>query len=146
MAVNPLKKMEQKLSYFEDSGPTRQKYPLIMAVYHNATDLAEKLIREDPAQINDQDPYAGLSPLHIAIFRQNVRIIGILLKQPTINLRLRDSFGRRAQDFLDYTVDPEIHRLITNACYPDAIRRLEDEALDQAIAEGKIVRWKPEEP
>jgi len=138
--------MKRPLGYFKDSGPGMKKYPLILAVYYDRYEKAKDILKADPDQLNQKDPYAGLTALHIAIFRQNIAIIELLLAQPGINLEIKDNFGRRPVDMLDYTVNQEIFELIMDATYPDEMRALEDEEFEEGIEAGNIVPFKPNGP
>jgi DNA phosphorothioation-associated putative methyltransferase len=98
VTLKPKKEEKAGLGYFQDSGVDRKAYALILAAYNDNTETAEKIIATDPDQINSQDPYARLTALHIAIFRQNERLVALLAGHPQTDLRLKDGFGRRPVD------------------------------------------------
>ena len=70
------------LQYFEDDGLNTSTYPLLHAVFHERVEKAERVIAADPNQLNSQDPFAGLTPLHIAIFRENRYFVNLIAKHP----------------------------------------------------------------
>jgi ankyrin repeat protein len=142
MSIQPKEKMTRKLGYFEDSGTDKKKYSLISAAYYDRTDTAKELIKSDPDQIYAQDPHSGLTALHIAVFRQNVELIEILSKHPRSDLSLKDAFGRRVVDMLEYTTNQQINDLIMEATYPDLMRDLK--ADDES--ENNVVTLRPPEP
>ncbi|MEM8541605.1 MAG: ankyrin repeat domain-containing protein, partial [Pseudomonadota bacterium] len=135
-------KMTRKLGYFEDSGTDKKKYALILAAYYDRTETAKKLIQSDPDQINRQDPHSGLTALHIAVFRQNIELVEILTKHPRTDLSLKDVFGRRIVDMLEYTTNQELFTLVIDATYPDLMRDLESDDAD----ENNVVTLRPPEP
>lgn len=138
--------MKRRLGYFEDSGSSTKKYPLLKAVYDDNNDLAEKIIATDPDQIKQQDPFGGLTALHIAIFRQNEFLVDLLARHPMCDLQIKDNFNRRAADMLDYTSNQRIFETVIDATYSDLIQSLEDEGYEQGVADDVIVPLKPNEP
>lgn len=134
--------MTRKLGYFEDSGTDKKKYSLISAAYHERTETAKELIKSDPDQIIRQDPHSGLTALHIAVFRQNIELVEILAKHPRTDLSLKDVFGRRVVDILEYTTNQELFTLVMDATYPDLMRDLEADA--DSI--NNVVTLKPPKP
>jgi ankyrin repeat protein len=146
MTLEPKRKNKQILGYFEDSGSKTKKYPLLSAVYNDRTQTAKKIVATDPDQINSQDPFAGLTALHIAIFRQNEILVDLLAKHPQADLQITDNFNRRAIDMLDYTANQRIFETIVDATYPEETRSLEDEAYEQGKTDDVIVPFKPKEP
>lgn len=138
--------MKNRLSYFEDHGSQLKRYSLIMAAYYEREETAEKLIKNDPDQINLQDPYGGLTALHVAIFRQNSRIVELLIMCPEIDVTIKDNFGRTIVDMLDYNSDQRVFDLVIDKCYADEMKALEDEAYEEGIADNTIVPLKPNGP
>lgn len=138
--------MKNTLAYFEDRGADLKTYSLLLAVYYDEFEKAQALLKSDPGQINLQDPYAGLTALHIAIFRQNPKIVSLLLAQNGIDVKIKDGFQRRPVDMLDYTVNQEIFEMVMDATYPDEMRALEDEAYDAGRADNSVVPLKPKGP
>jgi hypothetical protein len=131
--------MKNTLAYFEDRGSDLKTYSLLLAVYYDEFEKAQVLLKSDPGQLNLQDPYAGLTALHIAIFRQNPKIVNLSLEQDGIDVKIKDSFQRRPVDMLDYTVNQEIFDMVMDASYPDEMRALEDEAYDEGRADNSVV-------
>lgn len=146
MTLKPKKTEKPGLGYFEDSGVDRKAYALILAAYNDNTETAEKIIAADPDQISRQDPYARLTALHIAIFRQNERLVERLTAHPQTDIRLKDGFGRRPADMLDYTTNQRIFEMVIAATYPDQMRALEDEAYEEALHNKTVVPLKPKNP
>lgn len=126
MSAVLLPKLPLRRSLFSDAGERRAKLPLIEAVYFDRTTRAEAIIESDPAQINLQDPFAGLSALHIAVFRQNVVIVRKLTDHPVTDMNLADRFGRKPIDMCLYSTQAEIVEAITNRTYRAAILELEE--------------------
>lgn len=96
----------------ERRGTERQPLSLLEAVYFDNTKRAKAIIEADPSQINQQDPFAGLTPLHIAIFRQNIEIVRTLVSHPRTDPNIEDGFHRKPIDICVYTVDEEIYSLV----------------------------------
>lgn len=138
--------MTNKLAYFEDRGSDLKQYSLLLAAYHDEYDKAAAILKSDSDQLNVQDPYAGLTALHIAIFRQNPKIVNLLLEQDGIDVKIKDGFQRRPVDMLDYTVNQEIFEMVMDATYPDEMRALEDEGYDEGRADSSVVPLKPKGP
>lgn len=105
-------------SLFEGRGAKTAPLSLLEAVYFDRTERAKAIIEADPGQINQQDPFAGLTPLHVAVFRQNVEIVRMLVAHPRSDLSLADSFNRRAIDMCAYTGNEEIFRLVAQRTFP----------------------------
>lgn len=136
--------MTRRLAYFEDRGSDAKNYPLLMAVYYDDYAKAKAVLEADPGQLNLQDPYAGLTALHIGIFRQNLQIVQLLLAQPGIQVMVRDAFRRRPVDMLDYTVNQEIFEAVMEATYPEEMTSLVDE--NDLRAQARILPLKPKGP
>ena len=135
--------MKRRLAYFEERGADLKAFSLLLAVYNDQFEDAKAILKADPAQLNSQDPYAGLTALHIAIFRQNPKTVRLLLDQDGIDIKIKDGFRRRPVDMLDYTVNQEIFDMVMEATYPDEMRALEDEAYDEGRADNTVVPLKP---
>ncbi|PCJ75193.1 MAG: hypothetical protein COA53_07745 [Rhodobacteraceae bacterium] len=146
MSIKPKPIMTNKLAYFEDRGSDLKQYSLLLAAYHDEYDKAVAILKSGSDQLNVQDPYAGLTALHIAIFRQNPKIVSLLLEQDGIDIKVKDGFQRRPVDMLDYTVNQEIFEMVMDATYPDEMRALEDEAYDEGRADSSVVPLKPKGP
>lgn len=107
-------------SLFAGRGSKTQPLSLLEAVYFDRTDRAKAIIEVDPEQVSQQDPFAGLTPLHVAIFRQNVDIVRALVAHPRTDPSLADGFGRRAIDMCVYTSNDAIFRLVAERMYAPA--------------------------
>lgn len=138
--------MTRKLAYFEDRGSDLKRYQLLLAVYYDRLEQAQAILETDPDQLNLQDPYGGLTALHIAIFRQNPKMVRLLLGRREIDAQLADNFNRRAVDMLDYTVNQEIFEAVIEATYPDEMRGLEEEMFEEGVTDRTIVPLKPKGP
>ncbi len=146
MSIKPKPIMKRRLAYFEDRGADLKTFSLLLAVYNDQFEAAKSILKADPAQLNSQDPYAGLTALHIAIFRQNPKTVRLLLDHNGIDVTIKYGFQRRPVDMLDYTVNQEIFDLVMDATYPDEMRALDDEAYDEGRADNSIVPLKPKGP
>lgn len=133
MSATPLPKLPLRRSVFSDAGERTAKLPLIEAVYFNRTQRAEAIIESDPAQINLQEPFAGLTALHIAVFRQNVVIVRKLTDHPVTDMTVQDQFGRKPIDMCLYSIQAEIVEAITNRTYRTAILELEQGGISGII-------------
>lgn len=87
-------------------------YPLIRAAWMDQVEEARAILKADPAQINVQDPYAGLTALHIAVFRGNVEMVELLVRFPRCDLDREDNFGRVPADLLLYTMSHPVTALL----------------------------------
>jgi hypothetical protein len=146
MRIKPKTIMTRKLAYFEDRGSELQSFSLLMAVYYDDFERAKATLMSDPEQLNIPDPFAGLTALHIAIFRQNVDITRLLLSQPGTDVRYKDTFGRQPVDMLRYTVNQKIFGVVMDATYPDEMRALEDEACEEGLTKQTVVPFKLKGP
>lgn len=144
MKTNLQEKMARTLGYFDDSGIDRKLYRLLLAAYNDETDKGLAVIEEDPDQINRQDPHSGLTALHIAIYRQNVELVTALAQHPKSDVQLKDTFGRRPVDILDYTQNQKIFESIMDATYPDSMQELEAiRREDEGNSKPSVVPFKP---
>lgn len=126
MTASAQPKTNQKFSIFSDSGESTAKLQLIQAVFFDRTKSALEIIKTDPDQINEQDPFAGLTPLHIAIFRQNVAVVEALANHPVTNTDAADRFGRKPIDMCIYTSLDEIFAAVLKRTYQSALLELEN--------------------
>jgi len=131
------------LGYFEDSEDNKNTHRLIRAVFNELVQESKIIIDESPEQLNTQDPFAGLTPLHIAIFKQNISLIRMIANHQTTNFKLKDNFGRIAADMLEYTADQEIFELVMDRTYPDLMNALESEEYEAGLSSGSIKPFKP---
>lgn len=141
-------KPKPKLTPFHlepDSGQGLAAYALIRAVYMDRLDEARAILEADPGQINTQDPFAGLTPLHIAIFRQNAEMVKLLAEHPRCDLRIGDNFQRTAADMLIYTADKAIFETIMRRADPEQERAWADEVSERRIASGNVVPLRPDD-
>ncbi len=117
MSLAPRPIPPARRSIFSDSGEQTAKLSLISAVYYDRTKQASDIIDTDPDQINLQDPFAGLTALHIAIFRQNALIVERIAKHPITRIDIEDKFGRKAIDMCVYTGNEGIFRTVFERTY-----------------------------
>lgn len=146
MTAKPKPIVKRKLSFFENRGSGLKKYPLLRAVYFDETERATKILAEDPDQLNLKDPFAGLTATHIAVFRGNETLVELFTKHPNYDPHIKDNFGRKAADMLDYTSNQQIFETMLDITYPDEMKELEDEEYEQGVSSGKILPLKPKEP
>lgn len=111
-------------SLFEGRGARTQPLSLLQAVYFDRTERAKAIIEADPEQINQQDPFTGLSPLHVAIFRQNAEIVRALICHPRTDPSLADGFGRRAIDMCVYTRSEEMFLIVVGRTHQHQLLEL----------------------
>lgn len=126
MTASAQPKTNQKFSIFSDSGESTAKLKLIQAVFFDRTKSALEIIKTDPDQINEQDPFAGLTPLHIAIFRQNVAVVDALTLHPITKPSIEDRFGRKPIDMCIYTNIDEIFDAVLKRTYHSALLELDN--------------------
>jgi ankyrin repeat protein len=124
MSLAPKHVERRLLSYF--GGSETANLPLIEAVYFDNFDRARAIVGNDPEQLNTQDPFAGLTPLHIAIFRQNADMVDLIASHPRTDMHLRDNFQRRPIDMCIYVSQQAIFDLIVRRTYPGVIQSLSD--------------------
>jgi len=142
MKTNTQEQMSDAKKNFNQPRVDKKLYRLVMAVYHDRTEEALELIENEPEQINRQDPYSGLTPLNIAVFRQNQYIVRALIDHPITDIHLKDNFGRTAYNMLDYNANPKIFFKVFNAFKPEdeeEWKRIyeEDGDFDEFYAERK---------
>lgn len=109
--MSALPKLKPKRTPFHlepDGGAQLATYSLIRAVYNDRFDQARDILKANPEQINLQEPFAGLTALHIAIFRQNEDIVKLLADHPRCDITLKDNFQRTAADMLVYTANTAV--------------------------------------
>jgi len=126
-----------------DDGVQLATYSLIRAVYNDRIEQARDILGASPEQINLQEPFAGLTALHIAIFRQNVDIVKLLAEHPRCDLTLKDNFQRSAIDMLIYTANRAIFDTLMRRAYPEQERALESGDFRQKTAAGTVVQMRP---
>ncbi|PWE55001.1 hypothetical protein DEM27_16220 [Metarhizobium album] len=121
MSLQPKLKQSVQASIFARFDPMGggklSAYSLLRAVYMDQVREAEAVLRASPEQINLGDPYANLTPLHVAIFRQNREIVALLVNHPRCDVWQKDNFGRTAVDMLVYTKEKQIFESIINKSY-----------------------------
>lgn len=99
-------------------GKKRATYRLVLAAYFDDLTGAKDILDAAPQEINVQDPYSGLSALHIAIFRSNAGMVQLLSRFPGRDMSIRDNFGRLAVDMLAYTRSQAIFDVVMQQMYP----------------------------
>lgn len=125
------------------SGVQLATYSLIRAVYNDRLDQARDILAASPEQINLQEPFAGLTALHIAIFRQNEEIVTLLANHPRCDLTLKDNFQRTAADMLVYTANSTIFGTVMRCAYPKQERIWSNDAYDEGKAAMRVVPLTP---
>lgn len=100
-----------------EGGAMLSSYTLLRAIYMDKVKEAEVILKASPEQINKGDPYASLTPLHVAIFRQNVEAVALLVNHPRCDVWQKDNFGRAAVDMLVYTANREIFEMVMRRAY-----------------------------
>ncbi|WP_025031645.1 ankyrin repeat domain-containing protein [Nitratireductor aquibiodomus] len=146
MSLQPKRKVagQRLFARFQPmDGHRRASYSLLRAIYMDNIELAATILEADPRQLNRGDPYAGLTPLHIAIFRQSEDAVSLLLGFPDCDLWQADSFGRTPVDMLAYSASAAIFELVMRRAYPDQERAWDSEALDLGWASGRVVSLNP---
>ena len=119
MKTNTQEQMKKLGKSFNEPKVDEKLYRLVQEVYYGRTEKALALIESDPDQINRQDPYSGLTPLNIAVFRQNEKVVQALIDHPVTNIHLKDNFGRTAYDMLDYNANQQVFLAVFNAFKPE---------------------------
>ena len=122
MSLQPKPKNTVRASAFArfdpEGGGKLSAYSLLRAVYMDKVKEADAILKANPEQINMGDPYASLTPLHVAIFRQNVEAVALLVNHPRCDVWQKDNFGRAPVDMLVYTANREIFDLVMERAYP----------------------------
>lgn len=99
-------------------GPGLAALSLFRAVYMDDAEEAARILGANPGQLNSQDPFAALTPLHVAILRQNERNVRLLTGHAQCDPFIEDNFGRRAVDMLAYTTNGAIFEMVMTRAYP----------------------------
>ena len=94
-------------------GGSLQVYPLIRAAWMDQVEEARAILKADPAQITVQDPYAGLTALHIAVFRGNVEMVELLVRFPGCDLDRTDNFGRTPTALMVYNTNASLFEVFS---------------------------------
>lgn len=134
MSLVPLAKSPRRAVLFPGSGAKTAKLSLFQAVFFDRTKSALDIIDTDPDQINAQEPFAGLTSLHLAIFRQNLSVVQKLCGHPVTAIHLQDRFGRRPIDMSIYTRNGEIFSAVLERTYQKAILELETDGAGTVVA------------
>ena len=117
----------------------QEMYPLIQAVYDDDMEAAAAIVDDDPEQINVQETFAGLTPLHIAIVHQNIEAVRLLAGHPRCNAEIADHFGRTAADMLRYSSNPEIAGLVLRAAFREEMRVVDNPDIEGGLESGQII-------
>ena len=125
MAALPKPKTSRARALFSDTGERTAKLSLFQEVFYDRTERALKIIETDPEQINLVDPFAGLTSLHVAIFRQNVDVVEAIAAHPVADLTIRDKFDRRPSDMCIYTRNDRIYSAVFERTYREEILDLD---------------------
>ena len=127
MAALPKPKTSRARALFSDTGERTAKLSLFQEVFYDRTERALKIIETDPDQINLVDPFAGLTSLHVAIFRQNVDVVEAITAHPIADLEIRDKFERRPIDMCIYAQNDRIYSAVFERTFRAAILTLESD-------------------
>ena len=73
--INPLSKSKESNS----NRRSLSQNNLFYAVEYNDIEKAEQILKNDPSQLNELND-EGISPLHIAVIKANLKMIDLLLK------------------------------------------------------------------
>lgn len=109
-------------------GALLSTYSLLRAVYMDKVEEAKTILAANADQINLGDPFAGLTPLHVAIFRQNEETVTLLVDHPRCDIWQKDNFGRAPVDMLVYTASRGIFERVMKRAYPEEERAWKDSA------------------
>ena len=140
MSVAPKPKPTPRPAHLEPQDGSRlATHALLRAAYMDDLDEARAILAADPEQLNRQAPYAGLTALHIAIFRQNTGMVRLLAGHPGSKVSIEDNFGRTAASMLTYTSNHEIFDIILQAASPEVDRAWRDSVFDDGRAAGKVI-------
>ncbi len=123
--TNKEESQARMLGQFNEEKIDKSKLRLFAAVYYDRTESALELIKTNPEQINEKDPFAGMTAIHIAIYRQNKAIVRALTEHPKLDMQVKDTFDRLPVDMLDYTQNQEIFIMVMDAHNPDSAAELE---------------------
>lgn len=134
MSLEPLRKSPRRSVLFPGSGAQTAKLSLFQAIFFERTDPALKIIETDPEQINLQEPFAALTSLHLAIFRQNVLVVQAICRHPITSIHLEDRFGRKPIDMCLYTRNDQIFSAVLERSYRKAILELETDGTGTVVA------------
>ncbi|MFN3226826.1 MAG: hypothetical protein ACE360_11325 [Hyphomicrobiales bacterium] len=125
MSLAPKPRPNLNALFSSDRGARTKKLSLFIEVFFNRTEPALAIIQNDPEQINVQEPFSELTTLHLAIFRQNERIVDALTAHPVTDVMIKDSFGRRAIDMCVYTTNEGLIEAVFARTYQRADLQLE---------------------
>lgn len=114
-------------------------YSLIRAVYNDRFDQARDILKANPEQINLQEPFAGLTALHIAIFRHNEEIVKLLAEHPRCDIGLKDNFQRTALDMMVYTTNQAIFDTVMQRAYTEQERAWAGETFKHGATPENII-------
>lgn len=117
MSLAPKPHAKLAALFSSDRGARTQQLELFVEVFYNRTESALAIIENDPNQINVQEPFSNLTTLHLAVFRQNVRVVEAITRHPVTDIAIRDGFGRRAVDMCIYTSNNDIIEAIFARTY-----------------------------
>lgn len=117
MSLAPKPRPKLAALFSSDRGARTQQLELFVEVFYNRTESALAIIENDPNQINVQEPFSNLTTLHLAVFRQNVRVVEAITMHPITDIAIRDGFGRRAIDMCIYTSNEDIIEAVFSRTY-----------------------------
>lgn len=144
MSAHPKPKPKRTPFHLEpDSGAQLATYSLIRAVYNDRFEQARDILKANPEQINLQEPFAGLTALHIAIFRQNEDIVTLLAEHPRCDIAIKDNFQRTAADMLVYTANQAVFDTVMCRAYTDQERAWLEEASGESVVSRVVLPLRP---
>jgi ankyrin repeat protein len=117
MTALPKYEAREQLAFFTDRYSERKPVLLVIAAYYERYEQAVAILRDDPEQIRAREPFAGLTALHIAIFRGHLPLVKLLAEHPRADLKARDNFGRRPVDMCIYSADAAVFEIIGKIIY-----------------------------
>jgi len=125
MSLAPRSKSAHRASLFSDTGEQTARLSLFQAVFFDRTKSALDIIKTDADQINLQEPFADLTSLHLAIFRQNLSVVRNICEHPVTQIDLKDRFGRKAIDMCVYTSNEDIFHAVLERTYQGPLLQLD---------------------
>lgn len=84
------------------------EHDILKGAYDNDHGEVSAALAESPACINAQSQAEGLTALHIAAALGNQSMVELLLKQPLVDVTVKDRFGRDPLDIAITTGHPAV--------------------------------------
>lgn len=99
-------------------GRMRRDFDIILGAENADLSEVRGAIEQDPSSVNEQDPDTGLTAMHIAAADSNTSIFNELMKQPNLDLEIRDHWGRSAIDLSIATGHEALTERLLQRRYP----------------------------